>query len=143
MVVSVDIGDSLDIHPKNKVEFAERLVLQAQEKVYHKIVVSDGPLPLSYQIINNSIVIKFSSTGKLKSKSNTILTGFEIAGIDNKYYSATAIIKNDELILSSQNVTKPIAARYAWDNNPRCSLYNNEGLPVAPFSTFSLKQILF
>ena len=33
-------------------------------------------------------------------------------------------------------VPKPVAARYAFSTNPEgCNLYNNEGLPAAPFRT--------
>jgi len=30
-------------------------------------------------------------------------------------------------------VPQPVAARYAWANNPECSLYNKEGLPASLF----------
>ncbi len=36
MVVTSDIGDPFDIHPKNKKQFAERMVLKAEEIVYNK-----------------------------------------------------------------------------------------------------------
>ena len=32
-------------------------------------------------------------------------------------------------------VTKPVAVRYGWDDNPLCNLYNKEGLPACPFRT--------
>jgi len=39
-------------------------------------------------------------------------------------------------IVSSEAVTHPVAVRYAWGNNPdAANLYNNEGLPAAPFRT--------
>ena len=40
-------------------------------------------------------------------------------------------------MVSSDNVAKPLAVRYAWAMNPsrRNLLYNKEGLPASPFRT--------
>jgi sialate O-acetylesterase len=38
--------------------------------------------------------------------------------------------------VTSPQVPKPTAVRYAWADNPDgCNLYNREGLPAAPFRT--------
>ncbi|NCB09630.1 MAG: hypothetical protein EOM73_15920 [Bacteroidia bacterium] len=74
----------------------------------------------------------------IKGKEN--LNGFEIAGADNQYYPAKVKIKGSRIFISSPNIKNPAAARYAWKNNPNCSLYNTAGLPAAPFSTRFLKK---
>jgi len=38
-------------------------------------------------------------------------------------------------VVWSDQVPNPIAVRYAWENNPICNLYNEEGLPASPFRT--------
>jgi sialate O-acetylesterase len=39
-------------------------------------------------------------------------------------------------VVHSKDVAKPVAVRYAWDNYPfGCNLYNQAGLPAAPFRT--------
>ena len=48
---------------------------------------------------------------------------------------AEAVINNEKVIVSSDNVKNPIAVRYAWEANPKVNLYNNEGLPAVPFRT--------
>ena len=70
----------------------------------------------------------------LSSKDKT-LTAFEVAGADKKFYWADAEIVGDKIILSSKQVAKPVAVRYAWSTNPAASLYNKDGLPAAPFRT--------
>ena len=41
-------------------------------------------------------------------------------------------------VVSSQDVPKPAAVRYAFAMNPAgCNLYNKEGLPASPFRTDS------
>ena len=64
------------------------------------------------------------------------LKGFEIAGADQKFVAAEAKIEGDRLVVSSAQVSAPVAVRYAWDNFPEglgCNLYNAASLPAAPF----------
>ena len=49
---------------------------------------------------------------------------------------AEAVIEGQDVVVSSPQVTKPTAVRYAWAPNPAgCNLYNKEGLPASPFRT--------
>ena len=136
MVVSADIGDPYDVHPKNKKEFAERLALQAEEKIYGMNVISDGPLPESFIVKDSSIVVNYDNI-----KENLVLiqhdefNGFEISGDNKKYYPAKIKIKDSKIIISSPFIKTPVTARYAWRNNPKCTLYNSARLPGAPFCT--------
>jgi len=65
------------------------------------------------------------------------LDAFAIAGADQKWYWADAKIKGVTVVVSSQEVSKPLAVRYAWAMNPsqRNLLYNKEGIPASPFRT--------
>jgi sialate O-acetylesterase len=140
MVVSADIGDPYDVHPKNKKEFAERLVVQAEKKAYGKKVIADSPLAKSFQVKNKRIIVKLKTEGKPIIKGKEDLNGFEIAGADNQYFPAKVRLKGSRIFISSPKIKNPTAARYAWRNNPKCSLYNAAGLPAAPFSTRFLKK---
>jgi hypothetical protein len=65
-------------------------------------------------------------------------TGFEIAGADGTYVTATATIQDDGTVLvSAASVTAPKNARYCWAGNPTASLYNKgtPALPASPFRT--------
>jgi sialate O-acetylesterase len=48
---------------------------------------------------------------------------------------ADAVVEGDTVVVSSPQVAKPTAVRYAWSNNPVCNLYNAAGLPAVPFAT--------
>jgi sialate O-acetylesterase len=61
--------------------------------------------------------------------------GFAIAGPDNKFYWADAVIDGNEIVVSSPEVKFPLSVRYAWADNPVCNLYNGADLPAAPFKT--------
>ena len=63
------------------------------------------------------------------------LTGFTIAGEDKKFHNATAEIKGDKVVVSSDEVEKPVAVRFGWANFPVDNLWNKDGLPASPFRT--------
>jgi sialate O-acetylesterase len=64
------------------------------------------------------------------------LRGFQIAGADQNFVDADAKIIGDSVVVSSPQVTSPVAVRYAWDNYPvTANLYNAANLPTAPFRT--------
>ena len=63
------------------------------------------------------------------------LKGFAIAGEDRHFVWADARIEKDSVVVSSPAVSKPVAVRYAWADNPECNLVNGSGLPASPFRT--------
>jgi len=133
----IDLGDAVDIHPKDKEPVGYRTALVALKKVYDKDIEYSGPRYKSFSIIDNkSAIITFDHIGKgLEIKNGNNLKGFAIAGYDKKFYWADAIIKDNTVILSSKKVTKPLAVRYDWSDNPEGNLYNKDGLPAFPFRT--------
>jgi len=135
MAVIIDIGEEKDIHPKNKQEVGRRLSLIARSDSGEKISFS-GPIYNTYTIENNSIRISFNhSDGGLKIQNGETLKGFEIAGLDHKFYWADAKIVGNEVVVTSAKVENPIAVRYAWAENPVCNLFNSSDLPASPFRT--------
>jgi len=142
MASAIDVGESNDIHPKNKQEVGRRLALEAEKIAYKHNIVSAGPVIKSSRITGNKITIDFNNAGKgLTTKDGKPVTGFAIAGDDKKFYWADATIKGNSVIVYSKNVVKPMAIRYAWADNPACNLTNKEGLPAVPFRTDSWKGI--
>jgi sialate O-acetylesterase len=141
MAVSIDIGEWNDIHPVNKRDLGYRLALAAQKAGYgeEKIVYS-GPLYSSMKIKGNKILLNFSNVGSglIAKKSNKLMC-FEVCGVDDRFYAAEAEIVHDTVVVWSQEVSAPVAGRYAWANNPEgANLYNKEGLPASPFRTSEL-----
>lgn len=136
MGINIDIGEEKNIHPTNKQEVGRRLSLWALGAVYQSKVDSiSGPLPAGNEIRGKELVLKFShADGGLVAK-NGDLTGFVVAGPDKQWKPAKARIEKDQVILTSSEVSEPVAARYAWENFPSCNLYNGAGLPASPFRT--------
>lgn len=136
MAVTVDIGERKNVHPKNKQDVGARLARIALAKTYGRDVEFSGPVFESMEIEGASIRLKFSHVGGgLVAKDGPLKT-FEIAGADGKFVSAEAKIEGDAILVRSDEVATPVAARYAWSAYPEgCNLYNKAGLPAAPFRT--------
>lgn len=139
MAVISDIGEWNDIHPLNKEDVGKRLALWAQRSDGDYKMVYSGPLLASSKIMDNKIVLTFSSIGSgLMAKGGGELKYFAIAGADKKFVWAKATIQGKSVIVSSDKVPQPVAVRYAWADNPEgANLYNKEGLPASPFRTDS------
>ena len=132
MAVTIDIGDAVDIHPKNKRDVGLRLALAARAIAYGEKIEWSGPLYRQLTREEHALRVWFDHAEGLTAKDGAV-AGFEIAGADGKYVAAEGRIDGTSVILSSATVPEPVSVRYAWAANPTCNLYNREGLPASPF----------
>ena len=136
MVVTMDIGNVSDIHPRNKKDVGRRLALWALSDTYNKEgIISSGPLYKSKSIEKNKIRIYFDFAGSGLMAENGEPRGFEIAGKDMEFMEAECEIQGDCIIVSSNTIKNPVAVRYGWGNAALPTLFNKEGLPASPFRT--------
>jgi hypothetical protein len=136
MAITMDIGETSDIHPKNKQEVGQRLAFWALGTVYaQKVASSSGPLPAGYTVKGSEVVCAFTHADRGLTTKGGELRGFVIAGEDQKWVPASAKIVGDTVVVSHPDVKKPVAARYAWAADPACSLFNGAGIPASPFRT--------
>ena len=144
-----------DIHPWNKKIVGERFAAYALRDCYGADVDVSGPVYESSVQKGNKLILTFNCTGVLRImpkdsyadkitskmiKDGTINAGkvmeFEVAGEDKKFYDADAKIEGNKVILTSDLVSKPVYARYAWGEYPEApNLTDDTGLPTAVFST--------
>ncbi|WP_369013207.1 sialate O-acetylesterase [Flavobacterium anhuiense] len=137
MAVTTDIGNAKDIHPTNKQDIGLRLAAIAMNNIYGKKQVHSGPTYKSQEIKGNQIVLTFDNIGSgLSTPNNVELKGFEIAGADKVFHSAKAIMKDNKVIVSSDQVQNPVAVHYGWaDDDTAINLFNKEKFPASPFRT--------
>ncbi|MCH1478611.1 MAG: sialate O-acetylesterase [Crocinitomicaceae bacterium] len=136
MVVTSDIGDINDIHPKNKYEVANRLALWALHKDYGFVnTVYTGPLYEKISIEGKKIRIHFEGIGSGLYSPDKLLNYFEVAGKDQTYYPAKAFIEGNNVIVRNPKVKFPKSVRFGWTDISTPNLFNNEGLPAASFSS--------
>lgn len=86
------------------------------------------------EIKGDTAVLTFNYAPYLTSYRKP-LTLFEIAGEDKKFYPAKAMIKANQVNVSSQDVARPVAVRYAYKEWVKAELFNNDGLPASSFRT--------
>ena len=135
MAVTVDIGNTKDIHPKNKQDVGKRLALWALAKDYgKKDLVYSGPLYKSHAVDNGSIRVSFDHVGGgLVSRDGQPLSWWQVAGQDGQFKKAEATIDGDTVVVKSAEVAAPVAVRFGWDQEAEPNLSNKAGLPASPF----------
>jgi sialate O-acetylesterase len=160
LAVTVDIGDSANVHPKNKEALCDRLSRIALANVYGKKMEFSGPVYAGMKVEGDAIRISFThadgltthypdglyahvsappnpaSTAEVPASNDGPLKWFQIAGADGKYIDALATIDGNAVVVRSPDVPAPTEVHYAWDNYPYgANLYNSAGLPAVPFRT--------
>jgi sialate O-acetylesterase len=138
MAVSLDLGEAANIHYVNKKPVGLRLAAAALAMVYGEKIEGSSPLYDSMDSEGgDAIRIKFShaSSGLKTSDGGVLLQGFTVAGNDQIFYAADAILDGSSVMVRSAQVPRPVAVRYAWADNPAANLVSAEGLPVGTFRT--------
>jgi len=136
MALAIDVGERHNIHPLDKKTVGERLSLGARYLVYgekqlnytspliDKVLLTNGRAKINFKYINKGLMVKGEK-----------LQGFAIAGEDKKFIWAKATLENNQVTVWHDSIKLPKYIRYAWANNPeRANLFNDQGLPVTPFS---------
>jgi len=158
MAATIDIGDAVDIHPKDKLDVGERLALWALKNDYGRAtIVPSGPILKDVTVAGSKLICSFDHVGSglmvgfknsYPATQNLSLTGgtlqrFLVAGATEPWHTATATIVGDTVEVSSPSVSDPRKVVYAYWMNPELAvetptqtkglLYNKEGLPASPF----------
>ena len=136
MAVTNDIGNPADIHPTNKQEVGRRLSLWALAKTYGQPdLVYSGPSFRSMEMKDGAIVLTFDHADGLMTRDGEPPDWFEIAGDDQQFIEASAVVDGDTVVVSSEAVTNPMAVRFAWHTTAEPNLMNGAGLPAGAFRT--------
>ena len=135
MAVITDAGDAQDIHPAHKQPVGARLALAARALAYGQDIEYSGPLYSDMTVNGHEIILHFTHTGSGLMAKDGELKGFVIAGEEKNFVPAQARIEGRTVVVSSDQVEQPVAARYGWSNVPEVNLFNREGLPASPFRT--------
>ncbi|MFD1001359.1 sialate O-acetylesterase [Ohtaekwangia kribbensis] len=139
MAVSHDVGDPYDVHPTQKQVVGKRLALEALKVAYGRSDLYTSPRYQSCEIKGDTVIIYFTNTNGLQVRG-TQLKGFSIAGTDQKFVWADAVIRGDNTVyVYSKEVQDPVAVRYGWAGSPvesnGANLYSIDGFPAMSFRT--------
>lgn len=96
---------------------------------------AQGPVLSSTEIAQGAMLLHFSQAdGGLLLKGSGRGT-FEIAGADHMWFPADAHFVNGVVVVSTSLVQQPTAVRYTWSSLAAATLFNQAGMPAAPFHT--------
>ena len=134
----IDLGEGQDIHPRNKQDVANRLARWALARDYGVKIAYQSPTYKAMEKHGNKIVLRFDHVGRRPASRSTSPSR---AGLPSP--AATTSSSGPRRRSSapppievwSDQVSEPVAVRYAWADNPVCNLYSAEGLPLTPFRT--------
>ena len=147
MAVTIDVGAKGE-HPPNKYDTGERLARSVLQEVYGFKDLTSCPIYTKHAIEGKTIRISFDNAqnGLMvaakegfpppKPTPDAAIQWLSIQAKDGVWHWADGKIDGSDLIVSSENVTEPIAVRYAYTQHPKGNLlYNKDGQPASPFST--------
>ena len=158
MVVTTDVGDSLDVHPRLKQPVGQRLALAALQDVYghactghsprpcavaaHVVATESVPVPVTTLETTadaakrgrqaGSLIVTFDQPG-LRTSDGQAPSTFELSSDGYLFYPATARIEGQQVVVSSSEVYAPRYVRYGWQPFTRANLIGKTGLPVSTF----------
>lgn len=134
LVVSIDAGDSLNVHYTNKRRIGERLALQALHYTYHKLMISDSPDALYAAKTGNKITIVFPKEQVLATTDNEALKGFELINDKGQRLNAKGTIRNNQVVLTVPPNENIKSVWYAMQPFTHANLVNQVGLPASTFT---------
>lgn len=158
MTVSIDTdkGTSALIHPLGKDILAYRMA-QQWKAIQDKRAIPQGPVAVNARQSasdSSQVVVSFADgtadqlqtmtpINSLESTpeqtaigTDITLDGFEVAGPDGTFQSATATISGKTVVVTSATIKDIREVRYLWTSNPVSvsMLYNGNLLPASPFA---------
>ena len=144
IVVTTDIGDAKDIHPRNKREVGRRLAKWALNDHYERPndehasprIVSctriEG-LSRGGSTYDGLVLEVEDAMGGVRTRDGSNPGGFALQGPSGKWHWATANIAEDgqTIMVWNSDVPDPVAVAYAWQNNPEsANVVGLTGLPM-------------
>lgn len=135
------LGNKVTVHPAQKREVADMMVLRALQSVYRQNLNFDIELPelngVEYLEDGRVKVTLTHVWSNLQSISARDIIGFELAGEDREFHLAKAEVDWDggTIFVHCDEVPKPVAVRYSFRNWMGSNLEKTLGIPVPPLRT--------
>jgi len=141
MAVTIDLGHPTDVHPRRKRPVGERLAGLALADVHSRELEARAPEAEGWRRRGGELILSFPKSSAPVWAPEREGLGFEVAGEDLRFYPARARLARNRVHLTSLEVPRPVAARYAWAPVPDWGLVSAQGLPLAPFRTHPVEPL--
>jgi Domain of unknown function (DUF303). len=140
-VCTETLGNKVTVHPAQKREVADMMVLRALQSVYGQNMNFDMELSELQQVEyleDGRVKVTLTHVwSNLQSISARDIVGFELAGEDREFHLAKAEVDWDggTIFVHCDEVPKPVAVRYSFRNWMGANLEKTLGIPVPPLRT--------
>lgn len=140
IALSMDVGETTNIHPRDKKTIGVRLGNLALHKTYGFSKIADqGPVFSKFDVDKNGLIkVRFDKSGVrsgLTTSDGQSPRFFFVAGKDSIFHEVRAQIVGKQVWLYPGEISDPIALRYGFTKNSLTNLKSKAGLPVLPFRT--------
>lgn len=138
LVVTSDVADGGNLHPRNKAVVGERLAgLALQGLPGRQAMVVSGPQFRSLRVQGREAILSFDhAAGGLELRGGGELQGFAVADASGVFLPARARVVGQTVHVHHPAIKHPAAVRFGWVDNPEVNnLFNRAGLPAVPFRT--------
>ena len=140
-VCTETLGNKVTVHPAQKREVADMMVLRALQSVYGQNMNFDMELSELQQVEyleDGRVKVTLTHVwSNLQSISARDIVGFELAGEDREFHLAKAEVDWDggTIFVHCDEVPKPVAVRDSFRNWMGANLEKTLGIPVPPLRT--------
>lgn len=136
MAVLMDCGMEWGIHPRKKNLAGMRLALLALDNTYGvKGLTSKSAYYKDMTVSNDTCTVSFERADMwIYGEKGYYSECFEVAGADKVFHPAKAIVQRSKVIVTCDEVKKPVAVRYAFKDWVQGDLFC-DGIPVSSFRT--------
>jgi sialate O-acetylesterase len=140
LVVTIDVGDRLDLHPPNKQAVGQRAAEVARALVFGELVFGkrglvDGLWPSRAVRRANEVVVEMAPEEEtLVVVGDDKPVAFELCTDEpSRCTYANARLEKNTIYLTAPNVGNATRVRHCWADAPICNLYGASGLPIGSF----------
>lgn len=132
MAISADVGDSLNVHPTNKIPVGERLANLALAHSYGRDIMADAPEVKTMS--REGAVLNLYFTANLKTADGKPVKGFEWIDAKGNVLTTEVEIQHNIIRIKLPKGVFTKAVCYAWKPFTRANLVSEQGVPVSTFS---------
>lgn len=131
MVVTSDIGEAHDVHPREKIVVGERLARWALNRVYGRNILPSGPLFSGYTRKKDKIELSFRYAQGLAASGGETLRGFGFQTREGRLVPASARIEKGRVLIDA--LPEAVSLVYGWEPVSKGNLINAARLPASTF----------
>ena len=134
LIVTSDKGLRHDVHPPYKAEVGERLARAVLHNDYGFAQSPLSPEVTAAHRAGSSVWLTLAAPMRLTTSDQQPMRTFEVAGVDECFYPATAdVTPAGQLVLSAEAVKQPRYVRYGWQPFSEGNVVSSQGLPLSTF----------